>query len=174
MKLIPSLAFVALLLTSPYAALPAEPSPVSLDTAMEASESLSISPESFAAQFPQLRIPRVAMLVRPRVTGFSAKTGFGEVPHNQGKPATLFGLPADQAAFVFEKGKLSFVDVQFLDRGRGVKMTQPEFEKLVAQCIEAVSTKTGTAPVKDVKPERPGTVANQWCSWPGTSYTKHS
>lgn len=170
MKLILSLASVALFLTSAHAAAPAESSPVPLDAAMEASESLSISPETFAASFPQLRIPRVGMLVRPRVTGFSVKTGFGEVPHNQGRPATLFGLPVDQAGFVFQNGKLSFIDVQFLVRGRAVTMPQPEFEKLVAKCIEAISAKTGAAPVKDLKPEQSGAMANQWCSWPATSY----
>ena len=58
----------------------------------------------------------------------------------------------------------------FVNRERGVRMPRAEYDKLLGQIIEAVSRKTGVAPVKDVNPEPPGNTVSPWIHWPKTAY----
>lgn len=137
--------------------------PIPLDPVFEDDGVLTMkSAGEFAARFPQFKIPRIAVLPK---TG-----GFNEVPRLTGRPLTLFGLPVDDATFVFRGRELYFVNAQFLGRGRSVSISQPDFQKLITLCIDAVSAKTGVTPVNELKPERPGSAVSQWCRWPTTQF----
>jgi hypothetical protein len=119
--------------------------------------------KDFVARFKDLAAPRVS--VTPQTAGFN------DVPRLNGRTVTLFGVNVDSAGFVFDHERLGFINIAFLNRGRAASITQQDFEKLVQQCIDAISVKTGVVPVKLPPPARAGSLAYQRCSWPGSAFS---
>ena len=133
-----------------------------LDAIFETNEMPQIGPNEVAVR--HLRMPE------PKVASERQSVGFRTRPGKGGSKGTLFGIDVEGAHFSFLQGKMTYAKIQFLERQRAVRVPKPEFDKLIAQCIEAVSKKTGVAVVKTVKPELPGATIDFSYRWPKTAF----
>ena len=140
----------------------AETPAVALDAIFESNGMPTIGARELAVRY--LQMPATGLSAHP------GSLGFRRIPREGGRKATLFGLEIDQGYFSFREGAPFWINMTFVDRERGVRMPRAEYEKLLGQIIEAVSRKTGVAPVKDVNPEQPGATVSPWCRWPKTAF----
>lgn len=156
-------AFLALVLAFPtLRATGAEAPAVALDAIFEADGMPTIGARELAVRY--LQLPAAGLPPHP------GSLGFRRIPREGGRKATLFGLEIDQGYFSFREGRPVWINVTFVERERGMRMPRAEYDRLVAQIIEAVSKKTGVAAVRDAKPEPPGNTVSPWVRWPKTAY----
>lgn len=139
---------------------------VQLDAIFATNELPQIAPKELATRYLQMEM-RKGSVSPPSL-------GFRRIPREGGRKATLFGLEVDEAYFSFRGEKVAYINVHFLNRERGMRMSRPEFDKLLGQCTEAISKKTGVAPVKVGKPEPPGATIDVSYQWPKTAFALHS
>ena len=135
---------------------------VALDAIFESNGMPAIGARELAVRY--LQLPAQGLPPRP------GSLGFRRIPREGGRKATLFGLEIDQGYFSFREGAPVWINITFVDRERGVRMPRAEYDRLLGQVIEAVSKKTGVAPVKDGTAETPGNTLSPWVRWPKTAF----
>lgn len=160
MKYLGQLCILLVCLVSASAAEP-ESAPIVLDRIFKEPGLLGMSPKEFLARFPEIPAPEKTTA---KPSGDKELIGTGR------HKATLFGVPVDNTIFFFRRQALTGAYADILLRGHAVSMSQPEFEKMVAQTIAGITAMTGVPPEKEIKPDVPGSVSNQWYSWPASQY----